>query len=88
MPYHAGMSDPVADAVQACQQLRDIRDDTDRVLNQRDAALLAIHQQLHVPKRQVGRKVREALAGEGWTPEQIAAVGVSDSSVEIALRRR
>ena len=78
-------ADPVREAVKACRRLLDAREAEDTARLAKDDALVAVYR-AGVPRGQIGKRLRDALAASGWTPEAIGRVGVSDGSVESAIK--
>jgi len=78
-------ADPVREAVKACRRLLDAREAEDTARLAKDDALVAVYR-AGIPRGQIGRQLRDALTAAGWTAENIARVGVSDGSVESALK--
>ncbi len=71
----------------AASQVVKATDSLNAARDARDDGLRAIAA-AGVPAARVSELVREHLKGKGWTPEQIAAVGVSVGTVKLARRRR
>ena len=75
----------VSSAVRACKKLLDAREAEETARLAKDDALVAVYR-AGVPRGRIGRQLRDALTAAGWTAENIARVGVSDGSVESALK--
>jgi 3-oxoacyl-[acyl-carrier-protein] synthase III len=78
----------MAAVIAACQRLREARDAQAEALAEKDRALVVWWEQSGIPKVRAGEAVQAALAEAGWSPEDIARVGVGAANVRITLERR
>lgn len=75
------------EAVEACRAVFIARTSLGEAMARRDAAIVAFRRaHPEIGKRQVGRALRDGLVEAGFTPDAIAAAGVSDGTVIAALR--
>lgn len=75
----------VDDAVAACRDLLEAREAMVGAVSRREAAWRGMVTD-GTPKRRVGWVTRQGLTAAGFTVEEVAAAGVSDGNVAVALR--
>ena len=78
----------LSDVVAACGRLLLARREVEESIRSRDAALIAWWPGPGVPKLTAGTVVSDALLAAGWSPGDVAMVGVSRPSVRTVLERQ
>lgn len=78
---------PASQLVTACRRLLAAQSEADAAALAREAAVRAVTEAEGLPKTRAGERIRALLAAEGFTPAEVAALGLSDASVRLYIER-